>query len=80
LYHYSIKIKTNIDQNEVKKFAQNHRFFEKNFFEFFFIFGLGPTRPMWLDWTHATWSLAQASDPTKPCTRKILRVNGTVRR
>ena len=63
-----------------KKFAENHRFFEKNFFEFFFIFWLGPTRPMWLDWTHATWSLAQAGDPTKPFTRKILRVNGTVRR
>jgi hypothetical protein len=52
-------------------FAENHSFFLNNFwrkFFFFFFFGLGWTQPpMWLD-------------PTKPCTHKILRVHGTVRR
>jgi len=60
-----------------KIFAENHRFFkiifEKKFFFFFF---LGRARPIWLGWTQPPIWL----DPTKPCTRKILRVHGTVQR
>ena len=58
LYLYSIKIQTNIDQNAVK-YLQKITDFEKNFSKSFFIFGLSPTRPMWLGWTqppvHGHW-------------------------
>jgi hypothetical protein len=48
----------------------------KKFFKFFYLFLLGPTRPMWLGWTRPTcvagldlaspaWSLAYASDHPK---------------
>ena len=50
LYLYSIKIQTNINQNAVK-YLQKITDFEKNFSNSFFIFGLSPTRPMWLGWT-----------------------------
>ena len=65
LYLYNIKIQTNIDQNAVKYLRKITDFFWNNFWRnfFFLFFGLGWTQPpMWLD-------------PTKPCTRKILRVH-----
>jgi len=66
LYLYSIKIQTNIDKKKVKNLRKITDFFEIIFEEF--VFGLGPA-------TRA-WSLAQATDPNKPCTRKILGVHG----
>jgi hypothetical protein len=76
LYLYSINIQTNIDQNTIKKFAENHRFFEIIFeenFLFFFFFRAGPSAAyiVGLDPATPAWSLAQASDLTKPCTCKI---------
>jgi len=53
LYLYIIKIQTNINQNAVKKFLENHRFF-KGFF-FWNCFWLGPARPMWRGWTQQAW-------------------------
>jgi len=58
LYFYSIKIQTNINQNAVN-YLRKIIDFEKNFSKNFFIFGLGPTQPMWLGWTqppvHGHW-------------------------
>jgi hypothetical protein len=55
VYLYSIKIQTNIYWSKwSKKFAENHRFFWNNFWNFFF-FGL--------DLAGLTGLLAQASDP-----------------
>jgi hypothetical protein len=55
LYLYIIKIQTNINQNAVKKFLENHRFFKGFFFEIFFGWaqpgpcgGAGPSRPGWV--------------------------------
>jgi len=79
LYLYSIKIQTDIDQNT----AENHRFLKRIFlkkFVFYFRAGPNPAHVAGLDPATRAWSLAQASDPNKPCTRKILRVHGTVRR
>jgi hypothetical protein len=49
LYLYGIKIQTNIKQNLVKKYARKLQFFQKNFFNFFFFFELGRTRPNHFD-------------------------------
>jgi hypothetical protein len=46
LYLYNIKIQINTDQNTVKYLRKIIDFLKD-----FFIFGLGPTRPMWLGWT-----------------------------
>jgi len=66
-----------------KIFAENHRFLKWIFlkkFVFYFRAGPNPAHVAGLDPATRAWSLAQASDPNKPCTRKILRVHGTVRR
>ena len=60
-----------------KIFAENHRFFKRMFFEeCFFRAGPNPAHVAGLDQATRAWSLAQASDPNKLCTRKILRVHG----
>jgi hypothetical protein len=80
LYLYSIKIKTNIDQNAIKYLQKNHRFLKRIFLKFIFSGWAHPAHVAGLDPASPAWSLAQASDPSKPCTRKILRVHETVRR
>jgi len=84
LYLYSIKIQTNINQNAIKYLRKITAFFEIIFKEFFFragpsspyMAGLDPATHMaGLDLTSPAWSLAQASDPIRPCKRKILRVH-----
>ena len=60
LYLYSIKIQTDIYQNTVKYLRKITDFWNEFFWRnLFFIFGLGPTRPMWLGWTqppvHGHW-------------------------
>jgi hypothetical protein len=82
LYLYSIKIQTDIDQNAVKYLRKIKDFWKEFCLKKIFCFRakLNPAHVAGLDLATRAWSLAQASDPNKTCTRKILRVHGTVRR
>ena len=71
LYLYSIKIQTNIDQNTVKYLWKIIDFWRI----FFFRVGPNPAHVAGLDLASPAWSLAQASDPIRPCTCKILCVH-----
>jgi hypothetical protein len=80
LYLYGIKISTNIKQNSVEKYAgKSHIFFEiifeENFLFFFFRAGPNLAYMVGLDPASPSRSLVQASDPTRPHMRKILRVH-----
>jgi hypothetical protein len=80
LYLYSIKIQSNIDQNEVKNLRKI-----TNFFEFFFRAGPSSAHvagldPAGLDPASLAGSLAQTSDPagqeiTHACALFIVQVN-----
>jgi hypothetical protein len=64
LYLSNIKIQNDIDQNAVKKFAENHIFLKIIFEEFnFFWAGPSSAHMAGLDPAGLTGSLAQASDP-----------------
>jgi hypothetical protein len=77
LYLYSIKIQTDIDQNAVKYLRKITDFLKECFLKnVFFRAGPNPAHVAGLDQATRAWSLAQASDPNKLCTRKILRVHG----
>jgi hypothetical protein len=79
LYLYSIKIQTNIDQNTVKYLRKITYFFEIFFEEIFFWRGWAHPGPYgWAGPSHLVTGPSQW--PNQPCTRKILRVHGTVRR
>jgi len=62
LYLYSIKIQSNIDQNEVKILRKITNFFEI-IFENFFLAGPSPAHVAGLDPVGLAGSLAQTSDP-----------------
>jgi len=76
LYLYSIKIQTDINQNAVKYLRKITDFLKEFFWRIFFWAGPNPAHVAGLDQATRAWSLAQASDPNKLCTRKILRVHG----
>ena len=79
LYLYSIKIQTNIDQNTVKYLRKITYFFEIFFEENLFWRGWAQPGPYgWAGPSHLVTGPSQW--PNQPCTRKILRVHGTVRR
>jgi len=82
LYLYSIKIQTNIDQKAVKYLQKMTDFFKRILFEEIFLFsGWAQPGPCgWAGPSHPCMVTGQASDPNKTCTRKILRMHGTVQR